>query len=62
MLTFFLQITSGIDEDLTIETGGSVLLRGSEGASFDGKTVSVRGRDNVNLTTVSGILFSHVFR
>ncbi|KAI0216398.1 Beta-sarcoglycan [Lamellibrachia satsuma] len=64
------RITSGIDEDLTIETGGSVLLRGSEGASFDGKTVSVRGRDNVNLTTketlemdsVTGRMFLDQFR
>ncbi len=48
-----LKITCDMDQDLTIEAHGSVLLRGSEGVTFDGKTVSISSGDHVNLTTVS---------
>ena len=34
-----------------------MLLRGSEGTSVDGKTVSLRGRDDINLTTVSRVVY-----
>lgn len=52
------RVTSDIDRDLRLETQGSVLLRGSEGTSFDGKTVSLRGRDDINLTTAETLEMS----
>ena len=49
-----------MDQDLTIQADGSVLLRGSEGVTLDGKTVSISSEDHVNLTTVSfKVLFNY---
>ncbi|KAK2165402.1 hypothetical protein NP493_1367g01021 [Ridgeia piscesae] len=54
------RITSDIDRDLRLETQGSLLLRGSEGTTIDGKTVSLRGRGDINLTTAETLELSSI--